>query len=130
MLRSASSVTPGISLLPRTRGPIPERKRRSPTLLACGNAPTGSAARELSNDLLINEKAKSNRVTHLEPLNNHQLQATAADCPPERAGLANTETDREGEEKTIPISIAFSPGFSRWSQARIADTIDAASHNP
>jgi hypothetical protein len=78
MFRSASSVTPGISWLPRTRGPIPERNKKSPTLLACGNAPTGSAARELSNDLLINEKATSkNRVTHLDPLNNHPLQTTA-----------------------------------------------------
>src|SRR6266404_210214 len=49
MLPAASSVTPGISLLPRTRGPIPERNRRLPTRLACGNAPTGSGARELSN---------------------------------------------------------------------------------
>src|ERR1700682_2979254 len=53
MLPAASSVTPGISLLPRVRGPIPERNRKSPTRLACGNAPTGSGARELSNDLLI-----------------------------------------------------------------------------
>src|SRR6476659_3795971 len=49
MFPSASRVTPGISLLPRTRGPIPERKRKLPTRLACGNAPTGSGARELSN---------------------------------------------------------------------------------
>src|SRR4029434_1091178 len=88
MLRSASSVTPGISLLPRTRGPIPERKRRSPTLLACGNAPTGSAARELSNDLLIDEKVRSEiRVTHLDTLNNHPLRdadviLTASNCLP------------------------------------------------
>src|ERR1700676_1524696 len=53
MLPAASSVTPGISLLPRVRGPIPERNRKSPTRLACGNAPTGSGARELSKDLLI-----------------------------------------------------------------------------
>src|SRR6185503_13141551 len=43
-LRSASRVTPGISLLPRTRGPIPERKRRLPTRLACGKAPSGAGA--------------------------------------------------------------------------------------
>src|SRR6266480_794701 len=49
MWPSASRVTPGISLLPRTRGPIPERKIRLPTRLACGNAPTASGARELSN---------------------------------------------------------------------------------
>src|SRR5438034_2183944 len=49
MLPAESSVTPGISLLPRTRGPMPERKRKLPTRLACGNAPTGSGARELSN---------------------------------------------------------------------------------
>ena len=49
----ASSVTPGISLLPRTRGPMPERKSKLPTRFACGNAPTGSGARELSKDLLI-----------------------------------------------------------------------------
>src|SRR5713226_222070 len=53
MLPAESSVTPGISLLPRTRGPIPERKRKLPTRLACGNAPTGSGARELSKDLLM-----------------------------------------------------------------------------
>src|SRR5437660_12847859 len=53
MLPAASSVTPGSSLLPRTRGPIPERNRKLPTRLACGNAPTGSGARELSKDLLI-----------------------------------------------------------------------------
>src|ERR1700704_5425405 len=53
MLPAASSATPGISLLPRTRGPIPERKRKLPTRLACGNAPTGSGARLLSNDLLM-----------------------------------------------------------------------------
>src|SRR5438876_4387482 len=44
-----SRVTPGISLLPRVRGPIPERKSKLPTRFACGNAPTGSGARELSN---------------------------------------------------------------------------------
>src|SRR6266849_7322719 len=54
MLPAASSVTPGISLLPRTRGPMPERNNKLPTRFACGNAPTGSGARELSNDLLIN----------------------------------------------------------------------------
>src|ERR1700731_4515859 len=53
ILPSAVSVAPGISLLPRTRGPIPERKRKLPTRLACGNAPTGSGARLLSNVLLI-----------------------------------------------------------------------------
>src|SRR5207302_8697105 len=53
MLPVESSVTPGISLLPRTRGPMPERKRRLPTRFACGNAPTGSGARELSKDWLI-----------------------------------------------------------------------------
>src|SRR5205807_4367220 len=53
MLPAESSVTPGISLLPRTRGPIPERKRKLPTRFACGNAPTGSGARLLSNDSLI-----------------------------------------------------------------------------
>src|SRR5476651_260140 len=53
MLPVASSETPGISLLPRTRGPIPERNRKLPTRLACGNAPTGSGARELSKVLLI-----------------------------------------------------------------------------
>src|SRR6476661_10852103 len=54
MVPLGSSVTPGISLLPRTRGPIPERKSKLPTRLACGNAPTGSGARELSNVSLIN----------------------------------------------------------------------------
>src|SRR5277367_1427524 len=44
-LPSASKVTPGISLLPRTRGPMPERNRRFPTRRACGKLPTGSAAR-------------------------------------------------------------------------------------
>src|SRR2546428_3462648 len=53
MLPAESSVTPGISLLPRTRGPMPERNRKLPTRFACGNAPTGSGARELSKDLLI-----------------------------------------------------------------------------
>src|SRR6187401_3481050 len=53
MLRSASSVTPGISWLPRTRGPMPERNKRLPTRFAWGNAPTGSGARELSKDSLI-----------------------------------------------------------------------------
>src|SRR4030081_219914 len=53
MLPAGSSLTPGISLLPRVRGPIPERNRKSPTRLACGNAPTGSGARELSKDLLM-----------------------------------------------------------------------------
>src|SRR5204862_6841454 len=53
ILSAESSVTPGIFLLPRTRGPIPERNRRLLTRFACGNAPTGSGARELSNDLLI-----------------------------------------------------------------------------
>src|SRR6266581_634783 len=47
MLPAESSVTPGISLLPRTRGPIPERNNRFPMRFACGNAPTGSGAREL-----------------------------------------------------------------------------------
>src|SRR5438045_7866852 len=53
MLPAESNVTPGISLLLRLRGPIPERNNRSPTRFACGNAPTGSGARELSKDLLI-----------------------------------------------------------------------------
>src|SRR5438045_2864771 len=53
MLPVESSVTPGISLLPRTRGPMPERKRRLPTRFAWGNAPTGSGARELSKDWLM-----------------------------------------------------------------------------
>src|SRR6266699_5918145 len=53
MLPVASRVTPGISLLPRVRGPIPERNRKLPTRLACGNAPTGSGARELSKVLFI-----------------------------------------------------------------------------
>src|ERR1700694_2846369 len=53
MLPDESSLTPGISLLPRTRGPIPERNRKLPTRFACGNAPTGSRARELSDVLLI-----------------------------------------------------------------------------
>src|SRR5438876_12043362 len=53
MLPTESSVTPGISLLPRTRGPIPERKRKFPTRLACGHAPTGSGARLLSKVSLI-----------------------------------------------------------------------------
>src|SRR5271167_4315885 len=42
---STSRVTPGISLLPRTRGPMPDRNRRFPTRRACGKLPTGSAAR-------------------------------------------------------------------------------------
>src|SRR4029077_3280415 len=49
----ASSVTPGISLLPRLRGPIPERNSKLPTCFACGNAPTGSGARLLSKESLI-----------------------------------------------------------------------------
>src|SRR5713101_5522470 len=53
MLPPESSVTPGISFLPRTRGPMPERNKKLPTRFACGNAPTGSGARELSKDLLI-----------------------------------------------------------------------------
>src|SRR5947208_10200961 len=53
MLPAESNVTPGISLLPRLRGPMPERNNKSPTRFACGKAPTGSGARELSNDLLI-----------------------------------------------------------------------------
>src|SRR5207253_11201912 len=53
MLPAASSVTPGISLRPRTRGPIPERNSRLPTRLACGKAPTGSGARELSKGWLM-----------------------------------------------------------------------------
>src|SRR5713101_1596596 len=57
MLPAASSVTPGISLLSRTRGPIPERNKKLPTRFACGNAPTGSGARELSKDLLICQKS-------------------------------------------------------------------------
>src|SRR6266487_1127610 len=64
MLPTASSVTPGISLLPRIRGPMPERNRRSPTRLAWGNEPTGSGARELSKDLLMlknsNRELRSN----------------------------------------------------------------------
>src|SRR5205823_12988585 len=48
-----SNVTPGISLVLRLRGPIPDRNKNSPTRFACGNAPTGSGARKLSNDLLI-----------------------------------------------------------------------------
>jgi hypothetical protein len=32
---------------------MPERKSRLPTRFACGNAPTGSGARELSKDFLI-----------------------------------------------------------------------------
>src|SRR5215472_16331389 len=47
MLPAESSVTPGISLLPRTRGPIPDRNNNPPTRFACGNAPTGSGARSL-----------------------------------------------------------------------------------
>src|SRR5438874_10349851 len=53
MLPAESNVTPGISLLLRTRGPIPERNSRLPTRFACGNAPTGSGARELSKDWLM-----------------------------------------------------------------------------
>src|SRR5437773_3330741 len=52
-LPASSSITPGISLVPRCRGPIPDRNKRSPTRFACGNAPTGSGARSLSKDLLI-----------------------------------------------------------------------------
>src|SRR5450631_730083 len=44
-LPAASKVTPGISLLPRRRGPMPERNSRFPTRRACGKLPTGSAAR-------------------------------------------------------------------------------------
>jgi hypothetical protein len=32
---------------------MPERNRKLPTRFACGNAPTGSGARELSKDFLI-----------------------------------------------------------------------------
>src|SRR5882762_6415350 len=53
MFPAESSVTPGISLLPRLRGPIPDRNNRFPTRFACGNAPTGSGARVLSKELLI-----------------------------------------------------------------------------
>src|SRR5436190_19865497 len=53
MLPVASRVTPGISLLPRTRGPMPERNRKFPTRFACGNAPTGSGASGLAINLLI-----------------------------------------------------------------------------
>src|SRR5450432_1214246 len=52
-LPPASMETPGISLVPRARGPMPERKSRLPTRLTCGNAPTGSGARELSKDSLM-----------------------------------------------------------------------------
>jgi hypothetical protein len=34
-------------LLPRTRGPMPDRNNNSPTRFAWGNAPTGSGARWL-----------------------------------------------------------------------------------
>src|SRR6266853_1204170 len=47
MLPEESSVTPGMSLLPRTRGPMPDRNNNSPTRFAWGNAPTGSGARSL-----------------------------------------------------------------------------------
>jgi len=47
MLPEESSVTPGISLLPRTRGPMPDKNNNSPTRFAWGNAPTGSGARSL-----------------------------------------------------------------------------------
>src|SRR5208283_3423658 len=53
---SSSKVTPGMLLLPRTRGPIPERKRRFPTRRAWGNWPTGAATRaevtDVTEDLL------------------------------------------------------------------------------
>src|SRR5437773_3891098 len=53
MLPVESKLAPGISLRPRVRGPIPDRNRRSPIRFACGNAPTGSGARVLSNVSLI-----------------------------------------------------------------------------
>src|SRR5437588_11940730 len=66
MLPVASSVTPGISLLPRTRGPMPERKSKLPTRLACGKAPTGSGARVLSKVSLISSKLPAGDRTHDE----------------------------------------------------------------
>jgi hypothetical protein len=53
MTPEESSLTPGISLLPRTRGPIPDRNNNPPTRFACGNAPTGSGARSLLKVSLI-----------------------------------------------------------------------------
>src|SRR5262250_1849123 len=53
MLPAESNVTPGISLLPRLRGPMPDRNNRFPTRFAWGNAPTGSGARVLSKVSLI-----------------------------------------------------------------------------
>src|SRR5262249_30968352 len=58
MLPDESSLTPGIALLPRLRGPIPDRNNRFPTRFACGNAPTGSGARELWKVLSIGLRQK------------------------------------------------------------------------
>src|ERR1700716_842669 len=71
MLPAGSSVTPGISLLPRVRGPIPDKNRKLPTRFACGNAPTGSGARELSKDSLMSqrmeERERRSEVAELRP---------------------------------------------------------------
>src|ERR1700754_3489107 len=81
--RAESNVTPGISLLPRLRGPMPDRNNRFPTRLACGNAPTGSGARVLSNVLLIFSLSKYGLnpapiFDYQTTLSNHTLSQLAA----------------------------------------------------
>src|SRR5204862_6168220 len=66
MLPEESSVTPGMSLLPRTRGPIPERDNNSPTRFACGNAPTGSGARSLLKVSLMAHLLPSTSMTAMQ----------------------------------------------------------------
>src|SRR5688500_16592372 len=44
MLPFASNSTPGIFLVPRSRGPTPDKNKRLPTRRACGYKPTGSGA--------------------------------------------------------------------------------------
>src|SRR5687767_6170823 len=44
MLPFSSSSTPGIFLVPRSRGPTPDKNNKLPTRRACGYNPTGSGA--------------------------------------------------------------------------------------
>src|SRR5437879_972376 len=91
MLPALSSVTPGISLLPRTRGPMPERNNKLPTRFACGNAPTGSGARELSKDLLINQRSEVRSqiapfTSNIKPRTSN-IPSSSSDCAHDEEGL-------------------------------------------
>src|ERR1041384_6917039 len=102
MFPALSRVTPGISLRPLTRGPIPERKSKLPTRFACGNAPTGSGARELWNDSLT---IRTSHETHKDYSFVSLVSVVRANCRDSRS--------REAFRRTQPRSLCFGLAIPR-----------------